>query len=197
MPVELTPLPYDYSALEPYISRRTLEIHHDRHHARYVDTANKLIAGTDMEGLDTITLIRTAKANNNVGVFNNAAQAWNHSFYWDCMKPGGGGPPTGRIAEMINSSFGSYENFRNEFENAGNTQFGSGWAWLIWTSSGLRVTKTSNAETPLTDESVKPLLTMDVWEHAYYLDYQNVRADYVKAFMDKLINWDFVNSQLP
>lgn len=113
------------------------------------------------------------------------------------MRPGGGGKPTGKVAELIDSSFGSYENFRTEFETAGNTAFGSGWAWLVWTPSGLVVTKTSNAETPISDENVKPILTMDVWEHAYYLDYQNLRPDYVKVFMDSLVNWDFVNSQLP
>lgn len=156
-----------------------------------------IVAGTELDTADVVHIVRAAKASGNQGLFNNAAQAWNHDFYWKCMKPGGGGAPTGRVAELINTAFGSYENFRAEFENAGNTAFGSGWAWLVWTPSGLVVTKTSNAETPLTDESVKPILTMDVWEHAYYLDYQNVRANYVTAFLSHLVNWDFVNSQLP
>lgn len=150
-----------------------------------------------MENADVISIVRAAKASGNQGLFNNSAQAWNHDFYWKCMKPGGGGAPTGRVADLINSSFGSYENFRAEFENAGNTAFGSAWAWLVWTPNGLVITKTSNADTPLTDENVKPILTMDVWEHAYYLDYQNVRANYVTEFLNHLVNWDFVNSQLP
>lgn len=139
-----------------------------------------------------------AKATGNAGLFNNAAQVYNHSFYWQCMKKGGGGEPTGRLLELINQAFGSFANFRNEFENAGNTAFGSGWAWLVWSASdnALKVLKTSNAETPLTDDNLTVLLTMDVWEHAYYLDYQNLRPEYVKIFMDHLVNWDFVASQL-
>jgi Fe-Mn family superoxide dismutase len=138
-----------------------------------------------------------AKATGNQGLFNNAAQVWNHTFYWNCMKQGGGGAPTGKVLEAINTSFGSYENFRKEFEAAAVTAFGSAWAWLVWTPSGLKITKTSNAETPLTDEGVKALLTVDVWEHAYYIDYQNLRPDYVANFMNHLVNWEFVESQLP
>jgi len=198
MSVTLPTLPYDYNALEPFIGVKTVEIHHDKHHARYVLNTNALIAGTDLEKADLVSIIKAAKATGNAGLFNNSAQVWNHTFYWECMKKGGGGDATGAVADLINTSFGSYAAFRTEFENAGNTQFGSGWAWLVLTADGgLKVLKTTGAETPLTDESVTPILTMDVWEHAYYLDYQNVRATYVTNFMEHLINWDFVNAQIP
>lgn len=141
--------------------------------------------------------IIAAKTNGNQGLFNNAAQVWNHTFYWNSMKPNGGGEPTGKVAELINASFGSYANFRTQFEDAGNTAFGSGWAWLVHTPSGLKITKTIGADTPLTEEGSTPILTMDVWEHAYYLDYQNLRPTYCKVFLDSLVNWDFVNSQIP
>lgn len=143
--------------------------------------------------------VLAAKASGNQGLFNNAAQVWNHTFYWESMKPNGGGLPTGRLLELINHSFGSYAHFRTELENAANTAFGSGWAWLVFSTNdnALKIVKTSNAETPLTDPHVKPLLTVDVWEHAYYLDYQNLRPDYVKTFLDHLVNWDFAASQLP
>mmetsp|Transcript_26071 Transcript_26071/g.72900 ORF Transcript_26071/g.72900 Transcript_26071/m.72900 type:complete len:199 (+) Transcript_26071:40-636(+) len=197
MPIELPPLPYAYDALEPHIGRRTLEIHHDKHHAKYVATTNTMIAGTDLDSGDVVSILRAAKTSGNAGLFNNAAQVWNHTFYWNCMKAGGGGAPTGRMLDLINQSFGSYDNFKKEFETAGNTQFGSGWAWLVHTAGGLKVMKTSNAENPLTEEGMTPILTMDVWEHAYYLDYQNMRPTYVTTFLDSLINWDFVESQLP
>mmetsp|Transcript_4802 Transcript_4802/g.7881 ORF Transcript_4802/g.7881 Transcript_4802/m.7881 type:complete len:199 (+) Transcript_4802:116-712(+) len=197
MSVTLPPLPYEYTALEPYLGRQTLEIHHDKHHAKYVATCNTMIAGTDLEKGDLVSIIKAAKSSGNQGLFNNAAQVWNHTFYWECMKPGGGGTPTGPLLDMINASFGSYEAFRKEFEAAGNTAFGSGWAWLIHTPEGLKVTKTIGAENPVCDEGVTPLLTMDVWEHAYYLDYQNMRPNYVTAFMDNLVNWDFVAAQVP
>lgn len=154
-----------------------------------------MIAGTDMEGADVITILRKAHGTNQ-GLFNNAAQSFNHAFYWDCMKPNGGGKATGKIAALIDTTFGSYDKFRAEFVNAGLTAFGSGWAWLVWTPSGLKVTKTIGADCPLTEAGSVPLLTMDVWEHAYYLNYQNMRNTYADAFMDKLINWDFVNKQL-
>ncbi len=147
--------------------------------------------------IDPIIFLAAAMATQNQGLFNNAAQVWNHSFYWECMKPNGGGAPTGRVADLINESFGSYENFRKQFEDAAVTAFGSGWAWLVHTPSGLKVTKTTGAETPLTEEGSTPILTCDVWEHAYYLDYQNLRPTYVSTFMDHLVNWDFVNSQIP
>jgi len=197
MPIDLPPLPYAYDALEPYISRRTLEFHHDKHHAKYVTTANQMIAGTDLEHADVAHIIRTAKSTGNQGLFNNAAQSYNHAFYWNCMKKNGGGSPNGRIGDAINASFGSYDKFRGDFEQAAVTAFGSSWAWLVWENGGLKIVKTSNADTPLVDPNVKPLLTVDVWEHAYYLDYQNLRPDYVKTFMEHLVNWEFVESQLP
>jgi Fe-Mn family superoxide dismutase len=149
-----------------------------------------------LEGADVVTILRKAHGNNQ-GLFNNAAQSFNHAFYWNCMKAGGGGLPTGKLATMIDEAFGSFENFATEVKTAGNTAFGSGWAWLVWTPSGLKVTKTIGADCPLTEEGSVPLLTMDVWEHAYYLNYQNMRATYVDTFMDKLVNWDFVASNLP
>ncbi len=189
-------LPYAKNALEPHISAKTLEFHHGKHHKTYVDTGNKLISGTDLENLDAEAIVKkvvgdAAKA----GVFNNAAQTWNHSFYWQCMKPNGGGKPTGQIAQKIDADFGSYDKFAEELKNAGITQFGSGWAWLVLKNGKLEITKTANADTPIA-HGIKPLLVVDVWEHAYYLDYQNRRADYLQTFIEKLINWDFVNSGL-
>ena len=194
--LELPPLPYAYTALEPHIGEETLKIHHDKHHAKYVATANTMIAGTDMENADVITILRNSYGNNQA-LFNNAAQTYNHTFYWECMKPNGGGAPTGKVATLIDKYFGSYDKFREEFVNAALTAFGSGWAWLVWTPSGLKVTKTIGADNPLTEKDAVPILTCDVWEHAYYLNYQNMRNTYVDTFMDNLINWDFVNAQLP
>ena len=196
MAITLPDLPYAKNALEPHISARTLEFHHDKHHKAYVDNANKLLAGTDLAQLDLEAIIKKVAGDpSKAGIFNNAAQVWNHSFYWKCMKPGGGGAPTGAIAQKINADFGSYEKFVAEFKNAGATQFGSGWAWLVLHGSNLKITKTPNAENPMV-QGMKPLLVVDVWEHAYYLDYQNRRPDYLTAFVDKLICWDFVNSCL-
>ncbi|NTW35439.1 MAG: superoxide dismutase [Syntrophobacteraceae bacterium] len=196
MSIALPDLPYPKEALAPVISERTLEFHHGKHHKAYVDNANKLIAGTDLENLDLEAIVKkTAGDPSKVGIFNNAAQVWNHSFYWKCMKPNGGGAPTGAVAQKIAADFGSFEKFVEEFKNAGATQFGSGWAWLVLNGNKLQVTKTPNAGNPLT-EGMKPILVADVWEHAYYLDYQNRRPDYLTAFVDKLINWDFVNSCL-
>lgn len=169
MPVELPPLPYDYKALEPHIGEATMHIHHDKHHQAYVTNCNKMTAGTDLENSDLVAIIHAAKASGNQGLFNNAAQVWNHTFYWQSMRAGGGGEPTGPIADMINTAFGSYAEFKTQFETAGNTQFGSGWAWLLWTPEGLKITKTGNADTPVTSEGVVPLMTMDVWEHAVSL----------------------------
>lgn len=197
MGIELPPLPYDYTALEPHIGEQTLKIHHDKHHAKYVTVANTMIAGTDMEKDDVISILRKAKESGNQGLFNNAAQSFNHAFYWDCMKPNGGGKPNGKVAELIDRDFGSYDKFREEFATAGNTAFGSGWAWLVYNGGKLSVTKTIGADCPLTNSGDVPLLTMDVWEHAYYLNYQNMRATYVDTFLDKLVNWDFVNKQIP
>ena len=196
MAITLPDLPYAKNALEPHISARTLEFHHDKHHKAYVDNANKLLEGTDLARLDLEAIIKKAAGDpSKAGIFNNAAQVWNHSFYWKCMKPGGGGAPTGAIAQKINGGFGSYEKFVEEFKNAGATQFGSGWAWLVLDGSSLKITKTPNAENPMV-QGMKPLLVVDVWEHAYYLDYQNRRPDYLTTFVDKLISWEYVNSCL-
>ncbi len=196
MPITLPDLPYDKNDLEPFISARTFEFHHGKHHKAYVDNTNKLIEKTELAGKDLETIIRTAAVDpGKKGLFNNAAQVWNHSFFWQCMKPGGGGKPSGRIAAMIDDDLGGYEKFAADFKNAGATQFGSGWAWLVLQNNTLAVTQTPNAETPLT-EGHKPLLVVDVWEHAYYLDYQNRRPDFLQAFLDHLVNWDFVNANL-
>ena len=192
----LPALPYGLDALEPNISRSTLEFHHGKHHAAYVTNLNNLVAGTDLEDKsleDTITAV--AGDAGKAGVFNNAAQVWNHSFYWQCMKPGGGGQPSGALADKINADFGSYEAFVEQFKTAGATQFGSGWAWLVLDGGTLKVTKTANADLPLA-HGQKALLTMDVWEHAYYLDYQNRRPDYMTTYLEKLVNWDFVAANL-
>ena len=196
MAIILPELPYAKDALAPTISANTLEFHHGKHHKAYVDNLNKLIAGTDLESKALEEIIKiAAKDPAKAGVFNNAAQVWNHSFYWKCLKPQGGGAPTGAIAAKINAAFGSYDKFVEELKNAGTTQFGSGWAWLIQDGDKLTITKTPNADNPLA-HGQKALLTIDVWEHAYYLDYQNRRPDYLAAVIGKLINWDFVNANL-
>ena len=196
MAILLPELPYEKDALAPIISANTLDFHYGKHHKAYVDNLNKLIAGTDLEGktLDEIIKI-AAKDSAKAGIFNNAAQVWNHSFYWQCLKKSGGGAPTGAIAAKINAAWGNYEKFAEELKNAGMTQFGSGWAWLVLDGGQLKITKTANADTPLA-HGQKPLLTIDVWEHAYYLDYQNRRPDYLTAVIQNLINWDFVNANL-
>lgn len=194
MPYVLPALPYAYTALEPYISKSTLEFHHDKHHAAYVKNFNDLVAGTDLADKSIEEVIKAVAGDaTKAGIFNNAAQAWNHTFYWNSIKPHGGGQPTGALAEKIKADFGSFENFVEDFKKAGATQFGSGWAWLVLDKGTLKITKTSNAENPITAGQV-PLLTMDVWEHAYYLDYQNRRPDYIGDFISKLVNWDFVES---
>ncbi|MGK7878335.1 MAG: superoxide dismutase [Xenococcaceae cyanobacterium] len=196
MAYELPALPYDYTALDPYISKRTLEFHHDKHHAAYVNKYNAAVEGTDMANKSIEEVIKaTAGDPSKSGIFNNVAQAWNHSFYWKCMKPGGGGTPAGALANKINADFGSFEKFVEAFKTAGATQFGSGWAWLVLDGGTLKVTKTPNAENPMTAGQT-PLLTMDVWEHAYYLDYQNRRPAYIDDFIGKLVNWDFVAENL-
>jgi len=194
MPITLPELPYSKSALAPHLSETTLDFHHGKHHSAYVVNVNKLIEGTDLTNETLENIIRKTFGDAaKVGTFNNAAQVWNHTFYWQSMKPNGGGPPTGPIAQKIEADFGSYEKFAGELKNAGLTQFGSGWAWLILKNGRLEVMKTSNADTPIA-HGLKPVLTIDVWEHAYYLDYQNRRADYLDAFINSLINWDFANS---
>ena len=185
-----------YEELEPHISKQTLEFHHDKHHAKYVATCNEMTQGTDLENASVEDIIMASKGNNQ-GLFNNAAQSYNHAFYWQCLKAGGGGAPTGKVADMINESFGSYDAFRKEMVTAAATAFGSGWAWLVQEkgSNKLSVHKTIGADTPLADGHT-PLLTIDVWEHAYYLDYQNLRPTYIDTVMDNLVNWDFVNSNI-
>ena len=191
MAFALPDLPYSKDALAPHISADTLDFHHGKHHKTYVDKANAALEGSAYEGLSLEETVAKSWAAKDMGMFNNAAQIWNHTFYWNSMSPNGGGKPTGALAEAIDASFGSYENFVKEFTGAGATQFGSGWAWLVAKDGKLEVRKTLNAETPLTEEGVTPLLTMDVWEHAYYLDYQNRRPDYMGAFLENLVNWDF------
>lgn len=190
MAFELPPLPYEKNALAPHISEETLEYHHGKHHKTYVDKLNGLVPGTEYEGKSLEEIIKSSSG----GVFNNAAQVWNHTFFWNCMSPNGGGEPTGAVADAINHAFGSFEKFQEEFNNAAATNFGSGWTWLVKKDDGsVAVVNTSNADTPLTKSGMKPLLTADVWEHAYYIDYRNSRPNYLAAFW-KVVNWDFVNS---
>lgn len=192
MAYQLPTLPFDYTALEPCISKSTLEFHHDKHHAAYVNNFNNAVAGTDLDSKSLEEVITITATNpSQAGIFNNAAQAWNHTFYWQSIKPNGGGTPSGALADKINADFGSFDKFVEAFKTAGATQFGSGWAWLVLDNGTLKVTKTGNADNPLTTGQI-PLLTMDVWEHAYYLDYQNKRPDYISDFLSKLVNWDFV-----
>ncbi|KAF0233350.1 MAG: Superoxide [Desulfovibrionaceae bacterium] len=189
-------LPYPEDALEPVISAKTLSFHYGKHTKAYYDNTNKALEGkpsTDMT-LEKVFL-DAAKDPAAAGLFNNAAQSWNHTFYFAGLKKGGGGKPTGKLAEALNASFGSYEGFVKAFSEAGMTQFGSGWAWLVADAGALKVVKTPNAMNPMVNGQ-KPLLTVDVWEHAYYLDYQNRRADYLKDVLEKLVNWEFVAKNL-
>ena len=196
MAINLPDLPYGKDALSPFISANTLEFHYGKHHKTYVDNLNKLIDGTDLAKLTLEEIIKiAAKDPAKIGIFNNAAQVWNHSFYWQCLKKGGGGTPTGIIAKKIDATWGTYDKFAEELKNAGITQFGSGWAWLVQDGKDIKIIKTANADTPLA-HGQKPVLTIDVWEHAYYLDYQNRRPDYLSAVIKNLINWDFVNANL-
>jgi superoxide dismutase, Fe-Mn family len=188
--ITLPPLPYADDALAPVISANTMSFHYGKHHKGYVDNLNKLIAGTDLANVNLEQIVKsTAGAADKQGIFNNAAQVWNHTFYWNSMKPNGGGKPSGEFAQKLDSTFTNFDNFKKELVTAATGQFGSGWAWLVSEGGALKIVKTPNAETPLTKQI--PLLTIDVWEHAYYLDYQNKRADYVNAVIDKLLNWDF------
>lgn len=194
MTVALPDLPYAASALTPHISEQTLNFHYGKHHKAYVEKTNTMIEGTKLERASLEDIIHEAEGSDQA-LFNNAAQVWNHSFYWSSMRPDGGGPPSGALAGLIDRSFGSYEAFAREFADAGASQFGSGWVWLVKSKGALEIRKTPNAETPLTKD-VTPLITMDVWEHAYYLDYQNARPKYVETFLSKLINWDFAEENL-
>jgi superoxide dismutase, Fe-Mn family len=192
----LPPLPYEPNALDPVISANTLSFHHGKHHKAYVDNLNNLVKGTDLEGASLERIVaETAGKADKAGVFNNAAQVWNHTFFWNSLRAGGGGRPTGRIADMIEAAFGGYDNFKKEYVQTCVTQFGSGWGWLVLDGGVLKLVKTPNAEVPLT-KGQKPLLTIDVWEHAYYLDYQNRRPDFVNAVIDKLLNWNFAADNL-
>ena len=186
MAFELPALPYAQDALAPHISAETLEYHYGKHHKTYVDNLNKLVDGTPDADASLESIIMKAEG----GLFNNAAQVWNHTFFWNCLTPNGGGAPTGELADRINSSFGSYEDFKAQITEAGPTQFGSGWAWLVADGSGLAIMKTPNADLPM-KHSAKALFTIDVWEHAYYIDYRNSRPNYLKGYW-AIVNWDFV-----
>lgn len=196
MTFTLMPLPFAKDALTPHMSAQTLEFHHEKHHKTYVDTLNKLIVGTTFANASLEEIIKTTADNNeNTKIFNNAAQVWNHNFFWHCLSPKGG-KPSGNIARQIDKAFGNLDDFKTKFKEAATSQFGSGWAWLVLDENGtLKITKTGNAVNPLVERQ-KTLLTCDVWEHAYYLDYQNRRADMVDVFLDKLINWEFVEQNL-
>ncbi len=193
MPFTLPPLPYAKDALAPHISAETLDFHHGKHHNAYVVKLNELIAGKPEEGKSLEDIIKGTDIG--TPVFNNAAQVWNHTFYWASMKPGGGGGPTGDLLDAINRDFGSVDKLKEEFTNAGITQFGSGWAWLVEEGGKLKVTKTPNADLPM-KHGQKALLTMDVWEHAYYIDFRNARPKYIETFLASLVNWDFALANL-
>ncbi|WP_339897570.1 superoxide dismutase [Fe] [uncultured Gilvimarinus sp.] len=190
MAFELPELPYAKDALAPHISEETLDFHYGKHHKTYVDKLNAAVPGTEFEGKSLEEVVKTSSG----GVFNNAAQIWNHTFYWHCLSPNGGGAATGDVASAIDAAFGSFDKFKEEFTAQAVGNFGSGWTWLVKKADGsVAIVNTSNAETPLTDDSVTPLLTVDVWEHAYYIDYRNARPKYMDAFW-ALVNWEFVNA---
>ncbi|MCG8668681.1 MAG: superoxide dismutase [Fe] [Pseudomonadales bacterium] len=192
MAFELPELPYAKDALEPHISSETLDFHHGKHHATYVTKLNGLVEGTDMAGKSLEEIVKSSSG----GVFNNAAQIWNHTFYWNSLSPNGGGEPTGAIAEAINAAFGSFEDFKAQFNDKAVNNFGSSWTWLVKKADGsLDIVNTSNAATPITEEGVTPLITVDLWEHAYYIDYRNVRPKYLEGFW-ALVNWEFANANL-
>lgn len=195
-PAWLPELPFTYDALEPFISETTMRLHYGKHHRSYVEHLSELTANTELAGVPLETVVRRAASGEYAqAVFNNAAQAWNHEFFWNCMTPEGGGPALGAIAKSIDSDLGGYDAFAKKFAEAATNTFGSGWAWLVLDRGRLRVTSTSNADTPLVDGE-QPLLVIDIWEHAYYLDYQNRRKEYVQNFIQHLINWDAVNDRL-
>ena len=191
MPFTLPPLPYPKDALAPHTSAETLEYHHGKHHAAYVNNLNKLLEGKPEANKSLEEIIKTSDG----GVFNNAAQIWNHTFFWSCMKPNGGGKPSGDLAQAIDRDFGSFDKFKEEFSNAAATQFGSGWAWLALSNGKLEVMKTANADLPM-KHGKKALLTLDVWEHAYYIDYRNQRPKFIETFLGNLVNWDFALENL-
>ena len=189
-------LPWSDDALDPYISAKTISFHYGKHHAAYVTKLNAAVEGTSLAEKSLEEIIReTAGDSSKKGIFNNAAQTWNHTFFWNSMKPGGGGEPTGELKSKIEASFGSFAKFKEEFSNSAATLFGSGWVWLVDNGGKLEITQTTGAETPISGSST-PLLTLDVWEHAYYLDHQNRRPDFIAAFLDNLVNWDFAAKNL-
>jgi Fe-Mn family superoxide dismutase len=193
VPFELPPLPYAKEALEPTVSAETLGFHHGKHHKTYIEKTNELAKKAGMTGKTLLQIIKAAAGKDDKDsktLFNNAAQAWNHTFYWHSMKPQGGGKPSGKLAAAIEKDFGSFDAFAKEFSEAAEKQFGSGWAWLVVDGGKLKVMATGNAETPVA-KGKTPLITLDVWEHAYYLDYQNKRPDYIKAWLEKVVNWQF------
>lgn len=196
MAIELPPLPYAADALAPHISEQTIGFHYGKHHKTYVDKLNGLIDGSDLADASLEDIIKAVAGDDaKAGIFNNAAQVWNHTFYWNSMKPNGGGAPTGDIAAKIDSDLGGFDSFKETFAAAAANRFGSGWAWLVLNNGKLEVTNTLNADLPLAHGQTA-LLTIDVWEHAYYLDYQNLRPKYIDTFLDSLVNWDFVNENL-
>ena len=196
MAFELPPLPYPKNALEPHTSAQTLDFHHGKHHQAYVTNLNNLVKDTALASQSLGELIKASyKDDSKTGIFNNAAQMWNHTFFWNCMKPGGGGAPSGNLANAIDRDLGGLAKFKDDFKATAVGQFGSGWAWLVADGGKLKITRTPNAVTPLA-EGQTALLTCDVWEHAYYLDFQNRRPDFVQAFLDHLMNWDFVAQNL-
>ena len=195
MAIKLANLPYDFDALEPHISSETLSLHYERHHQGYVDKLNNLIEDTAYSALDLPDIVARAREKVDVDVFNNAAQAWNHAFYWESLSPTGEPEPEGHIKEMVEHDFGSIDAFRKEFRDAATSQFGSGWTWLVFDGGKLRVISTGNADTPLHTQMI-PLLTLDVWEHAYYVDFRNERERYVETFLENLINWKFAERNL-
>jgi len=197
-PFTMKPLPYADDALDPVITAQTIGFHYGKHHTTYLNTLNKLVGeDASLQGKSLVEIVKaTHGKSDKTAVFNNAAQVWNHDFYWDSLKPNGGGKPTGRMADLIKDSFGDYDKFKADFAQTGVTQFGSGWAWLCLEGGKLVFKKTGNAENPLHMNGVTPLLTLDVWEHAYYLDWQNRRPDHLNACIDKLLNWDFAEKNL-
>ena len=196
MAIELPDLPYAQDGLAPHISAETLGFHHGKHHATYVDRLNGAIKDTELEGKSLEDIIKAVAGDaGKAGVFNNSAQVWNHTFYWNCMAPNGGGKPTGDVASKIDADLGGYDKFKEAFSAAAANQFGSGWAWVVVDGGKLKVTSTPNADLPMA-HGQHAILTIDVWEHAYYLDYQNRRPDYISTFLDKLVNWDFVAKNL-
>ena len=197
MAFELPPLPFASDALEPHISARTFEFHHGKHHAAYVTNLNNLTKDTDLasKSLEEVIKVAAADLPAKQGLFNNAAQVWNHTFFWNCLKKGGGGKPGAKLLAKIESDLGGFDKFKEDFKAAAIGQFGSGWAWLVLDGGKLKITKTANADLPLAHGQTA-LLTVDVWEHAYYLDWQNRRPDFVQCFLDNLVNWDFVEANL-